>query len=185
MLLDDYEFDLINVINKTPYVVTQDEIQYIFREVKSIYDPDFFDYYILNYRINPNDIKTIKEFYPSVDLEEDKVLHLTDTIENEINLFLGTREHPLGEGNIMSPASPKEETLRRYQYIRKYIPILYGHWGGYWHLSTHPEILLVYLDPSLDHAVANYRIGYCFGYAEVKKENGEWKMIGAIMNGQE
>jgi hypothetical protein len=185
MFLDDYEYDLLQVINETPYVVTQDEIQYILREVKSIYDPDFFNYYILNYRINRNDIKSIIEFYPSVDIEDEKVLHLTDEYENELELFLGTKDHPLGEGNIMSPASPEEETLKRYQYIRNYIPILYGHWGGYWHISTHPELRLVYLDPDLDHAVAQYRIGYCFGYAEVKKVNGEWELVGAIMNGQE
>ena len=183
-MMDFYEYDLIEVINKTPYVVTQYNISYIIHDFKKIKDLDILNYFN-ELRIDRNEIKTLEDFYPKTDLDEEKVLHLTKKYESELNLFLGTREHPLGENNIMSPASPKEETLKRYQFIRNYIPILYGHWGGYWHLSTHPEIGIVFINPELDHAVLDYRIGYTFGWAELKKETLEWKMVRAIMNGME
>jgi hypothetical protein len=86
----------------------------------------------------------------------------------------------------MGPAEPKGETGKRYQFIRNYIPILYGHWGGYWHLSTHPEIEYVFINNQLNHALVHYRIGYNFGYAELKKVNDDdWVMLWANMNGIE
>lgn len=179
-----FEQDLIEVINRTPYVVTQNKINYIIRDFHEIEGQDLFEYFIFN-RIRRDEIHTLEDFYPKVDLNEGKVLHLTKRYEDELNLFLGAEEQPFGKGSIMAPAKPKGETLKRYEFIRNYIPVLYGHWGGYWHLITHPEIGYVILDKELDQAIAEYRIGYEFGYAQVRRTDGEYRITRAILNGIE
>lgn len=182
--LGGYELDLIDVINRTPYVVTQYKLDFIFRDLDAIKDQDLFDYFVMN-RFKRKEIHTLTDFYPKVDLNEGKVLHLTKQYEDDLNQFLGTNEHPFGKGSIMAPANPKGETLERYDFIRNYIPILYGHWGGYWHLATHPEIGYIIMDTDLKHAIVQYRLGYEFGFAEVKKAAGVWVRIRAILNGIE
>lgn len=186
-MLDYFEHDLIKVINQAPYIVVQNQLHYTIEDLKDTNEDvyDEYDEYLLTLMDSKNEIKTINNFYPQIDIDFNKVLYLTDEYEVEIISFLGGEERPFSEKNIMAPAIPKGETEKRYQWLRKYIPILYGHWGGYWHLPTHPEILNVYINKELTHAIANYRIGYKFGFAELKKVNGDWVLIKALMNGME
>jgi hypothetical protein len=183
-MMDYFEKDLIEVINRAPYVVVQNKINYIITNFEEAKGEDIISY-IITARIGADDIKTIEEFYPLVDVDKEKVLYLTKRHEEDLTRFLGTEEQPFGKKSIMGPAIPKGETGKRYQFIRKYIPILYGHWGGYWHLSTHPQIEYVYINKELNHALAQYRIGYNFGFAELKKIDDEWIMLRAEMNGME
>ncbi|MDF2590461.1 MAG: hypothetical protein K0S41_4304 [Anaerocolumna sp.] len=186
-MLDYFEHDLIKVINQAPYIVVQNQLHYTIEDLKDTNEDvyDEYDEYLLTLMDSKNEIKTINNFYPQIDIDFNKVLYLTYEYEVEIISFLGGEERPFSEKNIMAPAIPKGETEKRYQWLRKYIPILYGHWGGYWHLPTHPEILNVYINKELTHAIANYRIGYNFGFAELKKVNGDWVLIKALMNGME
>lgn len=184
LMLDYYEKDLIEVINQTPYVITQNKINYILLDFDEARE-DILKHVAFEIKFGRDDIHVLEDFYPTVALEKKRVLHMTEEYEEEITTFLGSTEQPLGEKHIMGPSVPKGETEKRYQFLRKYVPILYGHWGGYWHLSTHPQIELVYLDNDLKHAVAQYRIGYNFGYAEFVKEEDSWKLVRAKMMGME
>jgi hypothetical protein len=83
---------------------------------------------------------SIINFRPPINMENEKVLYLTKEYAKSINIFLGTESTKLGEGGIMNPSRPAGESEKRYLFLRHYIPILHGHWGGYWHISTHPEI---------------------------------------------
>lgn len=183
-MMGGYEKDLIEVINRTPYLVIQNQISYIFNDLNEFNEENLMDF-IISTRFSRDEIKTLDEFYPLLDEDKEKVLYLTPKYQEDLTLFLGTEDQPFGERHIMGPAEPKGETGKRYQFIRNYLPILYGHWGGYWHLSTHPEIEYVFINPQLNHALAHYRIGYNFGYAELKKVNGDWIMLWANMNGIE
>jgi hypothetical protein len=184
-MMGGYEKDLIEVINRTPYLVIQNQISYIFNDLDDINEENLMDF-IMSTRFSRDDIKTLGEFYPLIDEDKEKVLYLTEKYQEDLTLFLGTEDQPFGKRHIMGPAEPKGETGKRYQFIRNYIPILYGHWGGYWHLSTHPEIEYVFINNQLNHALVHYRIGYNFGYAELKKVNDDdWVMLWANMNGIE
>lgn len=183
-MMDDFEKDLLEVINRTPYLVIQNQISYIYNDLNKISEENLMDF-INSTRFSRDDMKILNEFYPKVDVDKEKVLYMTPKYHEELISFLGSEDQPFGERHIMGPAIPKGETGKRYQFIRNYIPVLYGHWGGYWHLSTHPEIEYVFINPQLNHALVHYRIGYNFGYAELRKVDDEWIMLWANMNGME
>src|ERR1051326_4755539 len=89
---------------------------------------------------------TIRNFRPALDLGKDEILYLNDNLEKGLNLFLGTKSTKVGEKNIMDPSLPKGESEKRYSFLRKFIPVLHGHWGGYWHIATHPQISTLVLN---------------------------------------
>lgn len=183
-IMDDFEKDLLEVINRTPYLVIQNQINYVYNDLDTLNEENLMDF-IMSIRFLRDDLKTLNEFYPKIEENQEKVLYLTPKYQEDLTCFLGTEDQPFGERHIMGPAMPKGETGKRYEFIRNYIPVLYGHWGGYWHLSTHPKIEYIFVNPQLNHALVHYRIGYTFGYAELKKVNDEWIMLWANMNGME
>ena len=79
-----------------------------------------------------------------------------------------------GTNNIMSPSLPEGESEERYNFLKEYIHILHGHWGGYWHLETHPEVNLILINNKLTRAKVYFRYGYQGGETLLEKENGEW-----------
>ncbi|MCM4165977.1 MULTISPECIES: hypothetical protein [unclassified Arenibacter] len=161
--LGDWEWG--NKLNSnSQYVIVQKNLTYVILETTSL------DSY------SSEDVRkiTIENFRPSIHVNPDSTLYLTSEYENALNKFLEDDSSEVGEENIMNPSQPKNESKRRYDFLRKYIPILHGHWGGLWHLETHPEINLIVLDKTLSKALVFFRVGFQGGEAQLTKNNNAW-----------
>ncbi|MFT3885771.1 MAG: hypothetical protein QM724_10165 [Flavobacteriales bacterium] len=117
---------------------------------------------------------SILDFRPPLDIEQGKVLYLTPTYASALLHFLGAGSTEAGTPNIMDPSRPDSTSERRYAMIRPFLPILHGHWGGYWHLETHPEVYAIVFDPALTTAEVNFRVGYQGGAAILKRSGRDW-----------
>ena len=120
--------------------------------------------------------ESISDFRPPVDMNPNKVLYLTEEYKKALNIFLGSESTELGEGGIMNPSRPQEESQKRYEFLRTYIPILHGHWGGYWHIETHPEISRIFINKKLNKAKISFRVGYQGGDAILSKTGNNWRI---------
>jgi hypothetical protein len=84
---------------------------------------------------------TIYDFRPEISFNNGvKTLYLTENYEYALNVFLGDEYNPPGAGGIMNPATAEGDSYEKQQFLNNYLKIIYGHWGGYWHLETHPEV---------------------------------------------
>ena len=119
---------------------------------------------------------SISNFRPPIDLSPDKVLYLTEEYEKALKIFLGSESTEFGEGSIMNPSMPAGESQKRYESLRRYIPILHGHWGSYWHIVTHPEIIDIIFSKNLDKACVYFRVGYQGGEAMLSKTGNNWEI---------
>ena len=146
------------------YVVVQNKIFY---SVLSTNNFDDFDW-------QKSRIDSIENFRPSVNLDKDKVLYLTNEYAELITNFLGTESTELGEENIMNPSIARGESEKRYEVLRQFIPILHGHWGGYWHIETHPVISVLIFNKRLTKAKIHFRVGYQGGEALIGKRDNKW-----------
>jgi hypothetical protein len=117
---------------------------------------------------------SIVNFRPPIDLDENSVLYLTQEYETSLNKFLGTQSTEVGEPNIMSPSAATGESEKRYEFLKVFIPVLHGHWGGYWHLETHPDVGVIIFNKTLTKAQINYRVGYQGGEAILERINNQW-----------
>ena len=149
------------------YVVVQNKIFYT-----TTLTDNFADF---NWKNSKKD--SIINFRPLINLEKKKVLYLTDEYAKAINKFLRSESSELGEGNIMSPSKALGTSKKRYDALRTYIPILHGHWGGYWHLETHPYIRIVIFNKTLTYAKIEFRVGYQGGEATLEKNGIDWHII--------
>jgi hypothetical protein len=119
----------------------------------------------------------IKDFRPETVLPAEKKLYLTSYYKTELIQFLGDQHSPLGAGGIMNPTMATKKTWKRQHFLNKYLNVIYGHWGGYWHLETHPEVYLVVINPSSTKAALYFRLVYEGGQAYLEKQNGKWMLI--------
>ncbi len=106
-----------------------------------------------------------------------KYLYLTNEYKQAITDFLGTEQKELGEGDIMNTAYPKNETENRYNFLCPILPIVYGHWGGYWHIETFPIIDKIVFDNTFEHALVDFRssVGETVIQYKISKKSGRWK----------
>jgi hypothetical protein len=161
--LGDWEWG--NKLNsKSKYIVIQNKVFYSVLSTNNLDDYDW--------KTSKRD--SIVNFRPPVKLEKIKTLYLTDEYAESINIFLGTLSTVVGEDNIMSLSKPKEESEKRYEMLRSYIPILHGHWGGYWHLETHPNVSIIILNKTLTKAKIDFRVGYQGGETILQKKGADW-----------
>lgn len=143
----------------------------------------YFDY---DYNMEGTDERdSIVDFRPPVSFPDKTILYLTDNYSSALNSFLQDNFNPLGTGGIMNPASPSDESALRYEYLLQEIAIIPGHWGGYWHIETHPLVYSVHLNQSVTKAKANFRVGYMFGDAELEKTTSDWIMTASAITGIE
>jgi hypothetical protein len=119
---------------------------------------------------------SIVNFRPPLLINKSKILYLTDEYNTSLNYFLGTESTELGNQNIMSPSRQKGESKKRYEMIRPFIPILHGHWGGYWHVESHPEVFTITFNKDLSLAIFDFRVGYQGGKAILTKDSNGWKI---------
>ena len=105
---------------------------------------------------------SINDFRPLLNLEKSKVLYLLPEYKQALNLFIGTQA--------------SENTQKRYEFIRPYIPILYAHEGGRWYLATHPEVNRMLLTPDKTAAKVFFRVGFQGGETTLEKNNTTWEI---------
>lgn len=148
------------------YVVVQNKIEYA-TLAETLFDNYFSIYESIKF-------ESIDDFRPPLNLPGNQILYLTPEYEKTLNLFMGTESTTIGEGGIMTPSMPKGESDKRYTFIRPYIPVLPGHWGGYWHLTTHPVISRILIDTDNVVAKVFFRVGYQGGEAILKKKSNKW-----------
>lgn len=149
------------------YVVIQNKIFY------SV-SPTF---YLKNFDWEKSTIDSIDNFRPPINLDANEVLYLTNDYADAINQFLAAESKTFGEGSSKNPARTEGESQRRYEILRSHIPILRGHWGGYWHLETHPEIRIIIFNKTLNKAKIYFRVGYQGGEATLKKRDNGWTIM--------
>ena len=160
--LGDWEWDNMNAGYE--YVVVQNTIYYY------VSSNDIVE----RYSLGIEQYDTITNFKPPVNTNLGKVLYLTDEYRKAINTFLGSESTGVGVGSIMNPSMPVGESQKRYEFLRKYIQIIPGHWGGDWHIATHPEVINIVFNNTLDEACINFRVGYMGGEAMFSKEGAKW-----------
>lgn len=83
------------------------------------------------------------------------VLYLNDSIENMLTKFVGGYWKDREREKIISI------NKKRLSMVRKFIPAIYGHWGGYWWFQSMPLVCGVIDYP--EGLVVSYRNGWCTG----------------------
>ena len=139
-------------------------------------DSGIFGYYenLKNPIIKNLEKVVLTDFRPETTLPHDKKLYLTAGYESELIQFLGDQHSELGEGGIMNPARATNKTWERQSFLNRHLNVIYGHWGGYWHLETHPEASVIVINPEMTKALIYFRLVYEGGSAYLERQNGEW-----------
>lgn len=138
----------------------------------------YYDYYFRTYG---NGGVTIDDFRPAISNDTISLLYLNADYESAINCFLGSDYAPFGSGNVMRPAFAIGESYKRYQFLNNFLKFFHGHWGNYWHLETHPEVLSISFNTSKDSAQVKFRLGYQGGEVILGKKENSWKIIDHYM----
>jgi hypothetical protein len=159
-----------NKLNKdASYVVVQNSVSYAVAATDSLSPGD-------NYDDPKPKWETIVDFRPPVEIEISRVLYMMPEYDSALNLFLGTQATRVGAGDIMNPSFPEGESEKRYLLLRPWLPILHGHWGGYWHLETHPFVSQILFNRQINRALVEFRVGYQGGEGLLVREAGIWKI---------
>lgn len=143
----------------------------------------FYNYSYENENYEERD--SIGDFRPEINLDGKAILYLVPNYNIAINTFLGIEFDPLGTGGIIDPATPTGESQKRLEFLWKYLAIIPGHWGWYYHIETHPEVSMICFNEEADKARAYFRIGYMFGEAEFEKYHNVWEMTDSAITGIE
>ena len=77
----------------------------------------------------------------------------------------------------MKPATAAGDSYERQQFLGNYIKVIYGHWGGYWHLETHPEVYRISFDENMNNVIVYFRLVYEGGKATLTKQKGKWELV--------
>ncbi len=124
-------------------------------------------------------VDSLTNFRPVVQVPGKTALYLTPALRETLTAFLGGTQVPMGTGGIMNPARSKGESAKRQRFLEQQIKIWYGHWGGYWQLTSYPEAYTITLDPQLTYARVSFRMVYEGGYAIFKRTGARWVLITA------
>ena len=141
---------------KSKYIVVQNQIEYQISENDSIAGRDDSSIVIRNFR-------------PPVNIPDTMVLYLTSEYRNAVTTFL--------DADTLS----MRDSASRYITLKQYITIIPGHWGGYWHVETHPAIYSIRLNKNLTRAKAYFRIGYEGGEALLVRTGNVWRITESNM----
>lgn len=158
-----------NLNSNCKYVAVQNKI--IYGVVEDIISSELPSYY---YSLH-SAYDTINDFRPSINMAKEQVLYLLPEYEEALNIFMRTES--IGKESTEYNWGNYEDILKRYEFIRPYIPILRGHWGLYWHLATHPQIHQIVFNKPLNKAIIYFRVGYQGGEVILKKQANQWTII--------
>jgi len=117
----------------------------------------------------------IDDFRPRVSAEGQKIVRLTEARQRSLLAFLGDEHHPVGAGNIMSPAAARGESRNRARYVSHCLPVIHGHFKG-WHLITHPKFRRILMNTAGTEAHIDFQFVYQGGTAYYERRDGEWIM---------
>jgi hypothetical protein len=154
------------------YVIIQNRIDFLVLNNDSIGD---FNFSIADSLILSKD--SIMDFRPNVIFPNAKTLYLTKDYGKTLTEFLKDKHHPLGFRGIMNPARAKGSSLDKQRFLNNYFLIIYGHWGGYWHLETHPYVFRIIFNKTMDTARVDFRLVYQGGDAILKKIDNKWEFV--------
>lgn len=120
----------------------------------------------------------IEEFRPALDFgKKVKVLYLTDKYDSILNEFLGKESTKFGAPSVMSPSRAEGKSAEREALVKKFLPIVHGHWGAYWHLTTAPGVAMVF-NRTFTKVEVRFRIGYGGRINEYERQpDGTWRVI--------
>lgn len=127
----------------------------------------------------------IENFRPKTIYSHDEILYEDKKYYPRIAKYLGNAHFDFGVPNLMSPAQPKRSNRNRQNFLMPYLVVWHGHWGSYWHVTTHPLVRSIILDNDLATARVYFRVVYQFGGATLKKRDGAWVLIESELTGIE
>ena len=165
--LGNWEWE--NKLNEnSEFVIIQSKISYSILDLESLKN--------INENKRGNVLKkdSIINFRPQIDFDKSKILYSNINYNLALTKFLGSQSTKFGKPNIMSVSRPKKESEKRYKFIRPFIPVLHGHWGGYWQILTNPTIYALDFNRELTEAKIYFQVGYEGGETYLIKENQNW-----------
>ncbi|MEK7496525.1 MAG: hypothetical protein AAB657_01325 [Patescibacteria group bacterium] len=180
-VLDQWEMEYLPEIN---FNKMSDTVKEVYKAYEQLFNPFQLNYNLNNVVIPGSlgfyitetgewDYKKgatqliIEEFRPAFlfrksyvfDKPRVRVLYLTKKYSLLLNEFLGNESTALGTPSIMSPSQAEGQSAEREKFIKKFFPVLYGHWGKYWHLETMPTMIFIF-NPTFDKMEVKTREGY-------------------------
>jgi len=146
---------------ETPFKITEEYILIPSQIKYNVVSIDSFKILTKDYSLYEDfKSKLLTNFRPTTSIDPRKQLYLTNEYKDALKSFLGKSHSEVGEGYIMNPAQPKDESLYKFRFVRQYLPILEGHWGGYWYLETFPIVYRIIFDENFENAFVDFRDGY-------------------------
>jgi len=124
-------------------------------------------------------VDSIVFFRPPIDNPDKKVVYLTPEYEKTLNDFLKNKYIAFGKRNIMNPARSKGSSLRRKEFLDRFVTTFHGHWGGYWELLTFPHVYCITFDKDMKFAKVDFEMVYEGGEALLEKKGDKWKILKA------
>jgi hypothetical protein len=124
-------------------------------------------------------VEEIHDFRPRIIQVPGTPIYLSAKYIKILTDFLGNTKVSFATGGMQNVAQAAGESKNRMAFLENFIKIYYGHWGGYWELSTPPVLLKVTFDKNFEYVKADFKMVYTGGTAYLKKVNGNWKLISA------
>ena len=121
-------------------------------------------------------VHRLRDFRSDIEIPGTKVIRLTDSLEKQLNQFLGEDLTEAETPNIMDPSKAKGVSNERLEAANSVIRVLRRHWGNGWHLVSHPEVTQLLFDWKAERAIIAFRIGWQGGVATFDKASDGWKM---------
>ena len=177
LFLDLYKpYSFGNLNTETPYEI-KDEYVLIPNQIEyNVVPEDTFKILSKNFSLYEDyKSKLLTNFRPTTCVNPKKQLFLTKEYKEAFKSFLGTKHSEVGEGDIMNPSQPKGESFTKFIFVRQYLPIMEGHWGGYWYFETFPIVYRIIFDENFNNALVDFRDGYrTVMQYKVTKQKDKW-----------
>jgi len=201
-----------SIYTKSKYLLVQNSIDYSVMKTDAYYDSTLKDQYIF---LNQNDsilfselkktnfttyhellenvknedarysFKIFDDFRPKTIYNQYEILYIDKRHYKKIKRYLGKQNIDFGILNLMNPASPRKSNRNRQTFLNQYIVVWHGHWGGYWHISSHPLVSDIVFENDLKTAYVSFRVVYQFGRATLKLIDNNWILIESEISGIE
>ena len=119
---------------------------------------------------------TINNFRPKVSIEGKKTIYLR--YGADIKAFLN-KEHKF---NKYEQKRACDRSEIKQEFLNRQIKVFRGHWDyKVWHIASYPTINKIIFNKDMTQALIYFSYLYSGGEAYYCKEQGEWKIINAVM----
>jgi hypothetical protein len=122
-------------------------------------------------------VDSLLDFRPVIKVPGKHSIYLTPELAATLTAFLGPQYTQLGNRGTMQPVRASKEGQKRQAFLERQLKIWYGHWGGYWQLSSYPLVTAVTFDQDLTYARVSFRMVYEGGEAILKRTNKQWAIV--------